>query len=210
MNRKGIFVLGLILSTFLTVSLSSSVYAAEWLYYDDDGMEENWCTDDTGDMFAVRFSLPDGCHKAQLLQVQIYFESHDCDPPATIKIHVYDPLDNDLLLPFPTVTLTDCGGTYWEYWFTYDLSASNLVVSGDFYVAMEINSGECCIGVDKSAPISERSWSNEGTGWKQWGDREYMIRAQIDCLPPPQVGGDVFSVDKLAVITPYLLMAREA
>ena len=198
MNRKGLFVLVIMLSTFLTVSLSSSVFAAEWLFY-DDGDCNGGCSIDAGDYFAVRFTPT--CSNAKILTVQFYVRGRIT---ADVILHILaDDWSTELLTPNPTITLTSGD----DYWVEYDVSVADVYVSDDFYVALElIVDKDPYIGYDVGN-IDERSYHFFSTGGRvQYTDRDLMIRAEIVC-PSSEVGGDVFSIDKFSILTPYLIIA---
>jgi len=203
LNRKGLFVLGIIISAFFAVSLSSSVFAAEWLFY-DDGDADGGVNKAAGDYLAVRFTPP--CSNAKILTVRFYVYDRD-DDAANVILHILAAdRSTELLTPNPTITLT----TGQFYWFDYDVSAADVYVSDDFYVALEwiLDTGDPYIGYDNEAPYYSRSLDRVSGAWTTYGDVDWLIRALIDCQGEAQpVGGDIFRIDKLSLLTPYFLVA---
>ena len=211
MNRKGIFVLGLVLSTFFAVSLASSVFASTWLYYDPQSSYTTGelAQSERGDMKAVRFSLPAGWTSARILTGRFYIAAWE-GYPFTLRILNHDRTAT--LYTSPQVTPTSDG------WFDVDVSSANIIVAGDFHIAMEWTDDNDVFGDIWDAPSlgftggpTDRSWKFTGS-WLQETGRFYAIRAEIENTQEPEgepsaVGGDVFQIDKLAILSPYLIVA---
>ena len=194
MSRLSKFVLPTVLLALMVLASSSSVLASTELAYDDDTAETAWSAD-PGIEHAVRFSLPPGWSSAKLIYA-LYFIFAD---PAIFRVHVYgsgvtDPaLDNT---PFTTG------------WSIFDLTAYNIVVTGDFYISIEYltaGAGDPPIGCDETGPIDLRTYSRENPGdpWELSENWDLMIRAWVDPVSRP-VGGFVIPVNKLTILAPYL------
>jgi len=88
-------------------------------------------------------------------------------------------------------------------WFTVDLSSYSIIVGRDFYVAIQyiaVNFPD--IGIDSDDPIDERTYRNGPGSWLLITTYDQMIRAEVD---PAPVGGVVYSPDKLAILSPWLV-----
>jgi len=192
MSKLAKFILPVVLVALMVLASSPGVFAVTELAY-DDGTAETASAGSLGIEHAVRFSLPPGWSSAKLLMA-LYFIN---DSPAKFRVHVYgsgvtDPaLDNT---PFTTG---------WSY---VDLTAYNIVVSGDFYISIEYLDNGPGIGCDTDVPIDLRSYGrdNPSLPWQGPADNwDLMIRAVVDPVFAP-VGGVVIPVNKLTVLAPYL------
>jgi len=190
MSRLSKFILPILLVALMVLASSSSVFAAVELAY-DDGLEDSGFSG-VGE-YAVRFSLQPGWSSAKLLMALYFIYAS----PAKFRVHVYgsgvtDPaLDNT---PFTTG---------WSY---VDLTAYNIVVTGDFYISIEYLDGAPDIGRDTTDPIDLRSYGrdNPGDPWQVGTGGDLMIRAVVD--PISAVGGVVIPVNKLTILAPYLAL----
>jgi len=94
-----------------------------------------------------------------------------------------------------------------QEWNTVDVSSSNIVVSGDFYVAIE----------QPLVTVAHDSSSSNFEGRSVYGDsldtmtnlccndaglHNFMIRAEIDPIAP--VGGIVIPANNFAIVAPWL------
>jgi len=188
--------LGLLAVLVLMVLMVPSV-SADWGLKYDDGDPETGHTGVVGVQYAVRFSLPLGWTSAKILTARYYILSS----PTAFKVHVYASDKTDLITPFsvtPSAT----------YWFNVDLTGLSIVVSGDFYIAIEfLTEGSPRIGGDTNAPIDVRTYPIDETGtWlSPWGQTDLMIRAIVE---PPElpVGGLEAPINTLALLAPWIIM----
>lgn len=149
------------------------------IYYDDGTVERAWFKLDTrlDGMYAVRFTpliIP-----SQIIKARYYIY----DKPRLFKAHILD--SNRLSIFEKSVTPSSTG------WFDVDLSMENIIVKGDFYIAIEyIVAKEPMIGCDENKPDG-RSWSLDEGKWttlsqlsKTLGepDGDFMIRAVVDIV----------------------------
>jgi hypothetical protein len=175
-----------------------SAFAAAELAY-DDGTAEVGQTFESGKYFAVRFSLPGGCKSARLLKARFYKAAPEHDD-TDVKVHILgsDGL-TELTAPFTYDVAVD------DSWNDADLLLKNIIVTGDFWIAIEfLVSFDPYIGFDLS-PATGHSYAGTPGNWLQNPEGNYLIRAVIECSAP--VGGTVMSTDKLAVLTPYIALA---
>jgi hypothetical protein len=128
---------------------------------------------------AVRFSLPDGWPRARVLNAKYYLWS-----ALSFKVHVFGSDGTTNLI---TPLVVDPGSGY-EGWFKVDLTSYWMVVSGDFYVAIEYTTGYYPrIGDDSDAPDG-RSYYGQPGWWTKFGDSppppalDLMIRADVDLI----------------------------
>jgi len=175
------------------VQVQEAKAAATWIIYDDGPPEEGGASRASG-ILAVRFSLPLGVSSAKILTARYYITAG----PTSFKVHIFD-IDQvtDLTPPF-TVTPSGTG------WFDVDLTAKNIVVARDFYIAIEYSSSDNpVVGADTDNPQS-RSYG--GPLSPPWTPLAYnlMIRAYV--LTPTPVGGYMVPVNKLAILSPYIAL----
>jgi hypothetical protein len=150
------------------------------LAYDDGSSEGSSAMTTPGYYMAVKFSLPDGWPSANVLNARYYLWS-----AVSFKVHVFgSDGTTDLVAPL----VVDPGSGY-EGWFRVDLTSYQIVVSGDFYVAIEYTAGYYpMIGDDSNAPDG-RSYYGQPGGWVRFGDSppppalDLMIRADVDHDP---------------------------
>jgi len=201
MNKLAKFILPAVLVALMVLASSSGVLASTELAY-DDGSRDDWdyCAD--GDYLAVLFSLPDGWSSARLLKARFYKVRES--PGTDVKVHIFGSDGSTPLTPAFTFDIA-----VEEAWNDADLTAKNIVVTGDFYIAIQwISYKDPWIGVDDST--TGRSYYSDDVSppsWQLRGNAEnvqYMIRAVID--PVHAVGGILHSVDKLALLSPYLAL----
>jgi len=196
MSRLSKFILPTLLVALMVLASSSSVFAATELAYDDGTAETN-SSASPGTEHAVRFSLQPGWSSAKLLTARYFIPSY----PAIFRVHVYG---NGVTDPALDVTPLSTG------WFDVDLTAYNIVVSGDFYISIEYliaGAGMPPIGVDTGS-MGLRSYARDSPG-EPWvlgqGFWNLMIRAVVEPAFAP-VGGVVMPVNKLTVLAPYLAL----
>jgi len=144
----------------------------------DDGTASGSTSVYAGEFMTVRFSLPSGWSEGRLLTARIAVLA---GAGKSFKVHI---LDSDGVTPPATG------------WLDVDLSAFNLVVTGDFYIAVEFETNKNpWIGYDKTPPIDGRSYYGQPSSWASYGDRDLMIRAVIQ--KPTLVGGIISPVYEL-------------
>ena len=151
----------------------------------DDGDAEGGYSFYAGTQYAVRFSLPMGWTSAKILTSRYYIWS----APATFTVRVRDSDGVDGLPGTDLVTPFSVTPTTYKTWFDVDLTAYNLIVTGDFYIVIEIETwGEPKIGFDNDIPIDLRSYfraPDYGDGvWALMTSVDIMIRSVIEIYPP--------------------------
>ena len=187
-----------IVSTVSFLPVQEARASVELAY--DDG---SWDTVAGGpnDFLTVRFSLPSGMSSAKLLTARIY--RHDVDPSSTIvEIHVWGSTPGtDLITPFNYDLAVD------NAFNDVDLSGYNVLVSGDFYIAIKyLTQYNPSIGLDTNAPIDLRSYYGYPAFLTSMTSGDLMIRAVIE-VPPAPVGGVVMPTNTLAILAPFAALA---
>jgi hypothetical protein len=125
-------------------------------------------------------------------------------PPGTnVQVHILGS-DGSTELTTPFVFDISINNA----WNDADLSRYNIVVSGDFYIAIKyLTTNDPYIGWDNGGP-DDRSYIGSPGSWTLFSapggppDGVLMIRVEISSAP---VGGVLYSVDKLSILTPWLL-----
>jgi hypothetical protein len=145
----------------------------------------------------VKFSLPSGVSKAQLITVRFGWSNGD---PVIVHITAADHV-TELTTPVPT---TGGSGLFTDL----DVSSLGIIASGDFYVILEHPAGTGGnIKTDTQANVGRSFNGLSMAGLTNLYQFEnFMIRAVIDVAPAP-VGGVVVTTNKLALVTPYLALA---
>jgi len=196
----------------LTILLSSpfiQVASARTELAYDDGVADGRSGVGAGGYQAVLFTLPVGWLKARIIEARYYLT----DKPAAFKVHIIggDGV-TELLTPPPEAAPTGVG------WFDVDLTAYNLEVSGDFYVAIECEAHDSPgIGWDGSRPDGRSYYGFPGS-WTLFGASppppagDLMIRIVVEGaaapirVPSVPVGGVLAPANKLAILAPYLAL----
>ncbi len=195
MKKLDVFI-PILLTIILALSIIPRVNATPIeLYYDDGSPETSWSAS-SGLEHAVRFSLKSSS-SAQILTARYFIQAN----PSTFRVHIYDNGGTtNLITPFDVTP----GGTGW---FDVDLTTMNIVVTGDFFIAIEyLSSGQPPIGVDTSSPINLRTYSREpGQSWEVANNFNLMIRAVVEEIGNP-VGGVFYSADKVSLLSPYIAL----
>jgi len=146
-----------------------SAEVMQYLY--DDSAEESSTFQSVGEIVAVRFTP---LFLGNLTKARFYISS---DYGNAFNVRVMDENLNDIIPPFAQ-TPSSTG------WFEADLSAYNISVREDFYIAMEwLTDYYPCLGEDKSNP-DERSFEWNGTAWVDRSWKDYMIRAVVESETP--------------------------
>jgi len=196
MSKLAKFILPTVLVALMVLASSQVVFAATELAYDDDDPDSS-VTMEAGRYLAVIFSLPDGWSSARLLKARYYIYSL-----TAFRVHIFGSDGvTELLTPPLDVTPSGTG------WFDVDLTAYNIVVSGDFLIAIEYETQwNPPIGLDLTAPDARSVYDPPGTWHLQVDPRgDYMIRAVVEQVSRP-VGGVLTPVNKLTVLVPYLAL----
>ena len=193
MKKLGVFI-PILLTIVLAFSIIPSVFAEIELKY-DDGESDGCDTSFVGNYLAVKFSLPTDWNNARILKARYYFVVDS----GNFKVHIFDS-DGITELLDPPLALGSIPG-----WFEVDVSTNNIIVTGDFYIAIEfIESavGPPCIGFDSDSPLGPSFTGTPGF----WGDfntgRNIMIRAVVEQANP--VGGVFYSADKVGLLSPWI------
>jgi hypothetical protein len=164
------------------------------LAYDDGTSEVNSATISAtaGGQIGVVFTAPE---YPATIRMASFFVSDACAPTTAFKVNVYafdgTSISNVNLLTANVTAAAASGNT----WVDVDLTNNNLVVSGDFCLAMEwltaTGSSEPYtaqwLGCDTSGTPNRRSWWKfTGYDWQRVetvgtkGDRNNMIRVVIE------------------------------
>lgn len=146
-----------------------SAEVMQYLY--DDSAEESSTFQSVGEMVAVRFTP---LFLGNLTKARFYISS---DYNCAFNVRVMDENLSDIIEPFAQTPSSNG-------WFEVDLSAYNVSVREDFYIAMEwLTNYYPCLGEDESSP-DERSFEWNGTAWKIRRYEDYMIRAVVESEMP--------------------------
>lgn len=207
-NNIFLFIITIVLlMTFIPLTICSGGGEYE-IRYDDGGFEAYfwWINPSYGYMIAVKFTPPE--KPSKLLKALFYINN-----PSQFKVRVFD--ENRWSLLDASANPTRNG------WYTVDLSDFNIIVKGDFYIALEYISGSSNprLGGDTSRPDGRSYWVSPGDGWvpvkeiaetkgEQWWNVDFGIRAVVTPVIPvtidfnPRVGsvvvdGTTYNADKL-------------
>ncbi len=205
-----------VLAVVLALSAVQNAFASQWIIYDNDHALAELLQFVVG----VRFSLPAGVPTAHLVTVSFYWilpqvsiqgsgmlmSIRPSQPFPQVIVHVTgSPPGTDLITPVSIMGPIPGG------WNTVDVSGSNLVVSGDFFVVIE-QAIIATVGYDDAASNFEgRSVYGDSVAGVTansccgpGGSHNLMIRAEIDPTAyGAPVGGFVESVNKLTVLAPW-------
>ena len=203
MSRLSKFILPTLLVALMVLASSPGVFAATELAY-DDGSSEGFGACPIGGYYAVLFSLPDGWSSARLLKARFYKVPGAGPPGTNVKVHIFGSDGSTPLTPAFTFDMAVD-----DAWNDADLTAKNIVVTGDFYIAVQwMFLQDLRIGLDRSttgrsyysADVTPPNWQLQGNAENvQW-----MIRAVIDEVRA--VGGVLVPISKLTLLAPYLAL----
>jgi len=202
-----VFLVGLL--SFMTVKVS----AGTWLIYDDGGVNSG-IYDVSPNHLGVEFMLPYG-ETHQILTVSFYIYAN----PTSFRAHIYS---SDAQTDLFTLDVTPLGT---GYWLNIYVSTSNIMVRGypsspAFLVTIEyLTNNRPEIGLD-TGWLYRHSLAGTPGDWNDISDiGNLMIRAETERImfkekPPsdPQnkpnlpVGGELFTANKLALLSPYLAL----
>jgi hypothetical protein len=168
--------------------------APEEIAYDDGVFESNrgyeppWYQ-------AVKFSIPSDCSPVRLTAAKFYIHSGD----NNFIVHVFgSDGSTELVTPFETAP-----GHKADEWYEVDLTFEDIIVTGDFYIAVEYLHNDPYLGYDTTNPDG-RSFYGSPALWLPFGDGDLGIRAVLLCGMP--VGGVIIPVDMLSLFTPYIII----
>ncbi len=190
---KGLLFAWLLLAASAAMTPAKASDGAVELSYDDGTADYFMGFSGYTDVFAVKFSLPEGWSTANILEAKYYVRSYN-NLIKTASVHVYhgDPVEGNLVdlmnpatIKFPTVPGE-------PKWISVSLDAT---VDGDFYVALE-STDQFGLGVDTTEPHAKQSagrwggnWILPTDPWPYWlyigGD--YMIRVVLETANQPPV-----------------------
>jgi hypothetical protein len=119
--------------------------------------------------------------------------------PATYRVHI---LGSDGFTDLFTSPILSATGPH--KWVTIDLSSSNIIVAGSFYVAIEWVAG-AYPGLAGDSDNPGHTYAGTPGNLKLVIFSEAMIRASVGLLAP--VGGVVMPTNTLAITAPYLALA---
>ena len=153
------------------VGTMNSSTRIESLFYDDNLPETGGYQQIVGDMIAVRFTPTEYPFHVGLVRFNVV--QWGDDHSDILLLNMYNDgggAPGTALLEGVPVSLTTTA-TYqnWNAWVEVDLSSYGLtVLSGDLYVALEWTvSNSPRIGMDRSAPIDDRTWIYENGMWQK-------------------------------------------
>jgi hypothetical protein len=206
-----------VLAVVLALSSAQNAFSSQEISYDTGAPMGDWGHPYVG----VKFSLPTGVSSVHLLAVSFYW----MEPPDSVQgagmvmamspqarpkvvVHITGVPPSTTTELTSSISVTPIGG-----WNPLDVSSSNIVVSGDFYVAIEQPISDTVAFDSSSSNFEGRSVYGDsldtmtnlccGSGTS----RNFMIRAEIDpIVSPAPVGGFMEPVNKVAVFAPYLAL----
>jgi hypothetical protein len=203
-----------VLAVVLALSSAQNAFSSQWIIYDNNSPN---VIGELTQFAGVRFSLPNGVSSAHLLAVSFYWIEEESVQGAGM-VMAMSPQDRFVvyvhITGVPPSTATELTSFIPVMpsigWNSVDVSSSNIVVSGDFYVAIE----------ESFRTVAFDSSSSNFEGRSVFGDSldamtnlccgggagNFMIRAEIDPIPITPVGGFVEPVNKLVVFAPYLAL----
>jgi len=185
---------------FAILTLAQAVFALTEIAY-DDGMPETTSSLDIGMCLAVRFSLPSDPPEARLLAARVYKAGRS---ETDMRIHVLgsDGATN-LTKPFAFRLALE------SKWNDVNLTAHNIVVSEDFYIAVEyLAYYDPLIGRDTTNPKGRSYYGHPGLWSPATNNENVMIRAVTDHLSATASRTSQTSSDpSVSVPEPYILVA---
>jgi hypothetical protein len=189
-----------VLAVVLALSSAQNAFAAIELYYDDGTAETGVTLGTPGTSLAVRFFLSDfglsGTYKVRTVRYYIY----DIPGASTFTVRVYGSDGSAELCCSPRLDVSPSA----TGWYDVDLTAYSVVVSGNFYVAIEFRLVMSpVIGEDTTSPHSRSYFGSPGS-WTLSTTANYMISAIVDPYTPPSVGGVLMPANTLALVSPWL------
>ena len=189
-----------VLAVVLALSSAQNAFGVTELSYDDGTPEAPFYLA-SGGLAAVRFSLPTGWSSAKLLTAKYHIFYYS---GLAFTVRIFDSGGVTELCCTPPLDVTPSA----TGWFSVDLSSYNIVVSGDFYVAIEWKTDSLpWLSADTSSSAG-RSYFMGLVGWEQpVPPMNLMVRAVVDEVTQPEpapVGGFVESVNTFALLSPWV------
>ena len=196
-----------VLAIVLTLSSAQNAFALTTLKY-DNGNTTSGMSDARTAYYAVKFVLSDFGLSAPLVLLRVRY--HMAAPTTqALVLAVFGGADGKTQLASKTTTLA----AGWNEW---DLTALNLVVSGDFYVAIGIGPTLGYISLDTVAGPHSNYYAYGASSlpdppsWIKFAlasDAHFLIRADVDpATKGTPVGGFMEPVNKLTIAAPYLAL----
>ena len=190
--------MAMIVSTVSFLPVQEARASLELAY--DDGDKEARTSAPQGGYFAVKFSLPSGCSMANLLSARFYKVASQ-GGGTNVVFHI---LGSNGVTELTTPVTYDIAVD--NSWNELGLSSKNIVVTGDFWVAVEyLTADDPYLGLDTSS-VAGRSYSGTPGFWNPGIQANLMIRAVIECIGAP-VGGVVLPTNALAILAPFAALA---
>jgi len=167
--------------SLLVFSTTSLVTAGTWLLYDDGVEDGNFVCVSSGEYYAVKFMLPEGCDNAELLTVSFFKTDREISmDTGELTISVLGSDFSTELGSFD-VYLDPPGGVFRSF-----TPPERIVVPREFYIVMNGNP-EACIGGDDNT--SGHSYRKNGE-WMLVDTVDIMVQAEIECIYEA-VGGEL-------------------
>jgi len=184
------------------VSNMPSVYAQQdchWMFY-DDGEFDGAQSGQPRDCYGVKFSLFPHYNRGEISRVALFIWYSNGEP---LNLYIFHSDGSVIFGPLPIIP------TVTRDWSYYDLSGYDIHVVDSFYVALEvITDYSFSLGFDLDAEYP-RSFTRPHDfippTWFHAGDEQFMIRAYGCFYRVSAVGGHLYSMNKLDVLSPYLI-----
>jgi len=202
----------------LLFSITAEVSAGTWLKY-DDGAADWRLSNVSPQHLGVFFDLPNG-ESHQILTISYYIYAS----PVAFRAHIYSNDANNVLTDVFSFDVTSVPTGSWIY---VGVSPPNSIhVKGygsyphSFFVTVEyLSNNGPEIGMDTTS-LYDHSFAGPLGGWANIGTLgNVMIRAETQKItlgskrppsepptPPQHVGGELYSANKLALLSPYLAL----
>ncbi|MCW4033686.1 MAG: hypothetical protein NWF08_09915 [Candidatus Bathyarchaeota archaeon] len=185
------------------ISNIPSVYAQQdckWMFY-DDGEFDGASGQSPGDYYGVKFSLTPHYNRGEISRVALFIWYSNGEP---FNLYIFHSDGKSVIFgPLPIIP-TVTGD--WSY---YDLLGYDIHVVDSFYLALEVLTDDSfTVGFDLDAeytPSLLRSHEFMPHTWFDYGDAQFMLRAYGCFYRVSAVGGHLYSVNKLEVLSPYLI-----
>jgi len=194
-----------VLVVVLALSSAQNAFAAEELSYDDGSAEDTFFVPSAGYCYGNRFvqgesNWPAGWSSVRVLTARFYVNSEQGS--LQVRIRVLDSAKNNLMTP---LTLTHPHPTVW---WDVDLSAYDVVASGEFYLVwQQVEMMTAGPGGDISGFKSRSYRGASPTTWILDPNQDnFLIRAVVENATPASapVGGVVMPTNTFALVSPWL------
>ena len=209
-----------VLAVILALSSAQNVFSSQWIIYDNNNPSNNGFL---AAFVGVRFSLPTGVSSAHLLAVSFYWIETTDTVQGSGMVMAMSPQDQIVVYVHITGASPSTATELTSFipvmpslgWNPVDVSSRSIVVSGDFYVAIEQP-----VPITVAFDIGSSNFEGRSVGGDSldhvtnseccggFGPRNFMIRAEIEPIVSPigPVGGFMEPVNKLVVFAPYLTL----